>query len=73
MPAVSEKQRRAAGAELRRRREGRAPLLFRKMSIKELRKMASSITHKRAVSQKGMRRRAKRRRRRAKRGSARRY
>lgn len=40
MPAVSERQRRAAGAELARRRAGRSPLSFKGMSIAELRKMA---------------------------------
>lgn len=54
MPAVSERQRRAAGAELERRRSGRSPLVFKGMSIHELRKMAGSVKRKR---------RAKRRRR----------
>lgn len=43
MPAVSEKQRRAAGAELARRRAGRSPLSFKGMSIAELRKMAGKV------------------------------
>ena len=40
-PALSEKQRKAAGAELARRRAGKKPKLFVGMSIEELRKMAS--------------------------------
>ena len=41
MPAKTETQRRAAGAELARRRKGKKPRLFVGMSIEELRKMAS--------------------------------
>ena len=40
-PAKTETQRRAAGAELARRRAGKKPKLFVGMSIEELRKMAS--------------------------------
>ena len=40
-PAKTELQRRAAGAELDRRRKGKKPRLFVGMSIEELRKMAS--------------------------------
>ncbi len=41
MPAKTEAQRMAAGAELARRRKGKKPRLFKGMSIAELRKMAS--------------------------------
>lgn len=37
----TEKQRKAAGAELARRRRGEEPELFVHMTIEELRKMAS--------------------------------
>ena len=40
-PASTERQRKAAGAELGRRRKGKKPRLFVGMSIEELRKMAS--------------------------------
>ena len=40
-PAKTETQRRAAGAELARRRKGKKSRLFVGMSIEELRKMAS--------------------------------
>ena len=43
-PASTELQRRAAGAELSRRRKGQKPRLFKGMSIEELRKMASKPT-----------------------------
>jgi hypothetical protein len=47
-PATSEKQRRAAGAELARRRRGLKPKLFKGMSMAELRKMASKPRRKKS-------------------------
>lgn len=43
MPAKTDKQRRAAGAELSRRREGKKPRSFKSMSRAELRKYASGV------------------------------
>lgn len=45
MPAKSEKQRKAAGAELGRRKKGKKPRMFHGMSLKELRKMARKGKH----------------------------
>jgi hypothetical protein len=61
MPAVSERQRRAAGAELSRRRSGRSPLAFKGMSIHELRKMASKVKGKRLPYRVKAKKRVKRR------------
>jgi len=47
MPATTEKQRRAAGAELSRRRKGLKPKTFVGMSLAELRLMASKPKRKR--------------------------
>jgi hypothetical protein len=46
MPASSEKQRKAMGAELARRRKGKSPQRFKSMSRKELREFASSVKRK---------------------------
>lgn len=41
MPATSKRQRQAAGADLKRVRQGKKPQTFKGMSRQELRKMAS--------------------------------
>ena len=49
MLAKTSKQRRAAGAELARRRKGMKPRLFKGMSMEELRKMASKPRKKKTT------------------------
>lgn len=46
-PAKTETQRRAAGAELARRRKGLKSRLFKGMSMEELKKMASKAAPRR--------------------------
>ena len=52
MPAHSEKQRRAAGADLARMREGKKPRPFMDITEENLRHMAMSVKSKNKTSKK---------------------